>query len=89
MASGLASLASARASARISRPSASVLSTSIVLPLRMVSTSPGRVASPPSMLSVIGTNARTRHRGAIRAMTLIAPITAAPPPMSHFIVIMP
>ena len=34
---------------------ASVLSTSTVLPLAMVSTSPGRVASPPSMLSVMGT----------------------------------
>ena len=40
MASGSSSLASDRASARTSRPSASVLSTSMVLPLRARSTSP-------------------------------------------------
>ena len=54
MASGLASDASDRASASTRRPSASVSSTSMVLPLRRVSTSPGRVASPPNMLSVMG-----------------------------------
>ena len=54
MASGFASEAIDSASASTRRPSASVLSTSMVLPFRMVRTSPGRVASPPSMLSVIG-----------------------------------
>ena len=42
--SGSASVASTSASARTSRPSASVLSTSTVLPPYIVSTSPGRVA---------------------------------------------
>ncbi len=55
IASGLSSDASESASARISRPSASVLSTSTVLPLRIVSTSPGRIALPLGMFSTSGT----------------------------------
>ena len=54
MASGSASQAMDNPSASTSRPSASVLSTSTVLPLRIRSTSPTRVASPPVMLSVAG-----------------------------------
>ena len=41
------------------------------------------------MLSVIGTYARTRHFGATAGSTDMAPTTAAAPPMSHFMVIMP
>ena len=89
IASGRASEASDRASARISRPSASVLTTSMVLPLRIFSTSPGRVASPPSMLSVMGRKARTRTGGASAPITDMAPITAAAPAMSIFMVSMP
>ncbi len=89
MASGLPSLAMARASANTRRPSASVLSTSMVLPFRMVSTSPGRVASPPNMLSVIGMYARTRHFGARAGRTDMVPTTAAAPAMSFFMSIIP
>ena len=55
IASGFSSLARLSASARIRRPSASVLSTSTVLPLRIVNTSPGRIASPLGMFSTSGT----------------------------------
>ena len=54
IASGSSSAAIASASARISRPSASVLVTSTVLPLNIVSTSPGRIAAPETMFSAIG-----------------------------------
>ena len=60
MASALSSTASESASARIRRPSASVLSTSTVLPLRIFSTSPGRIALPLGMFSTSGTYAVTR-----------------------------
>ena len=49
-----ASTASDSPSASTRRPSASVLSTSIVLPLRASSTSPGLIALPPGMFSVVG-----------------------------------
>ena len=54
MASGSSTAAIARASASSRRPSASVLVTSTVLPLNMVSTSPGRIAAPETMFSAIG-----------------------------------
>src|SRR4029453_1569007 len=57
MASGLASAARARPSARIRRPSASVLVTSMVMPLRAVTTSPGRRAAAPGLFSTRGTMA--------------------------------
>ena len=84
MASGSASVASESASARMSRPSASVLRTSTVLPFRMVRTSPTRVASPPVMLSVIGRKPSTRTFAPSVAMARNAPSTAAAPPMSPF-----
>ena len=72
-------------SARMSRPSASVLITSTVLPLALNSTSPGLIARPPGMFSVAGTIPTTRV-GALRsAMARIAHATAAPPAMSSFI----
>ncbi|MNW60009.1 hypothetical protein D3C74_379670 [compost metagenome] len=52
IASTPSSTASAIASAMTSRPSASVLTTSIVRPLRVVRTSPSLVALPEGMLSV-------------------------------------
>ena len=52
--SGSSSAASTSASASTSRPSASVLSTSTVLPPYIVSTSPGRIAVPETMFSAIG-----------------------------------
>ena len=50
------------ASPRISRPSASVLMISTVLPLAPRTTSPGRIAVPPGMFSVVGMTPMTRIR---------------------------
>ncbi len=73
----------------MSRPSASVFRTSTVVPLRMVSTSPTRVASGPGMLSVTGMNPITRTLAPTAAMARKAPRTAAAPPMSPFIPTIP
>ncbi len=89
IASGFASTASESPSARINRPSASVLSTSTVLPLRIFSTSPGRMAAPLGMFSTMGVNAITLALTPRSFNADIAPITAAAPPMSVFIVSMP
>ena len=90
MASGSASLARARASARISRPSASVLSTSTVLPLR----SGQHVAGPGGVAAahVVGHRAGSRRPAPGRrrhGTRRRSPSTAAAPPMSIFMVIMP
>ena len=73
------------ASAKINRPSASVLSTSMVLPFIARMMSPGRCAVPDGMFSTAGTTPKTLMRGATAAMAFIAPMTAAPPLMSPFI----
>ena len=52
--------ASASASHRISRPSASVLPISTVRPLRVVTTSIGRIALPETAFSTIGNSTRSR-----------------------------
>ncbi len=88
-ASGFSSAASDSPSARISRPSASVLRTSTVLPLRILSTSPGLMALGPGMFSVVGTNPMTFDCTPAVRSTDIAPMTAAAPDMSVFIVSMP
>ena len=88
-ASGLSSAARASASARMSRPSASVFSTSTVLPFRILSTSPGRIAVPLGMFSTIGTYAVTLALTPRSFSTDIAASTAAAPDMSVFIVSMP
>ena len=75
----------ASASARISRPSASVFSTSEVLPPRWRSTSPGRMAEPPGMFSADGIAAMTFTFGFSCAMARMAASVAAAPPMSAFI----
>ncbi len=73
------------ASARTSRPSASVLSTSTVLPLRNRRMSPGRVAEPLGRFSVVGVRAitRTGSFSAFAARTHAS--TVAAPIMSYFI----
>ena len=86
IASGSSTAAIASASARISRPSASVLVTSTVLPLYIVSTSPGRIAVPDSMFSAIGAYVVTATGSSSAAMAKVAAITAAAPAMSYFIV---
>jgi len=69
----------------MSRPSASVLSTSTVLPLRMRRMSPGRVAFPPGMFSVTGASATTRT-GSLRSRAAARHAkTVAAPIMSYFI----
>ena len=78
-----------RASARIRRPSASVLLTSTVLPFSWVMMSPGRVAVPEGMFSVEGMTATTSSPSPSSAIAATASRTAAPPDMSIFISCMP
>jgi hypothetical protein len=85
IASGFSSAAITSASARISRPSASVLVISTVVPPRMVSTSPGRIAEPEIMFSAIGAHAVTFTGNPSRAIRKMAWITDAAPAMSSFI----
>ena len=73
-----------RQSASTSRPSASVLMISIVVPLAAVTTSPGLTAVPDGMFSVAPTTATTRTGSRSSAIASIAPSTAAPPDMSNF-----
>ena len=87
--SGFCSVARTSASARTSRPSASVLSTSTVLPPYIVRTSPGRVAEPETMFSAMGTNVDTFTGSLSAAIARVAWTTAAAPAMSHFMVFMP
>ena len=88
--SGLTSLrAYASASASVSRPSASVLLISIVLPFMARSTSPGLVAEPDGMFSVAATSPCTSTGGRSRGSTLRTPRTAAAPDMSPFMRTMP
>jgi hypothetical protein len=86
---GCCSARKASASARMSRPSASVFSTSEVFPLRWRRTSPGRMAEPLGMFSEEGIAAITLIFGFSRAIARIAARIEAAPPMSHFIVSMP
>ena len=68
-----------------SRPSASVLTTSTVLPPWIVSTSPSRVAVPDGMLSVHISQPVTFVRQPRSRSVVIAPRIAADPDMSSFI----
>ena len=70
------------------RPSASVLSTSTVVPSLMVRTSPGVTALPPGRLSVAGIRPTTCTGSPRRAAPDRAPNTAAAPLMSDFMVSM-
>ena len=70
----------------IRRPSASVLVTSTVLPERIVSTSPGRIAVPDGMFSAIGAYVVTVIGSSSAATAKVAAMTEAAPPMSYFIV---
>src|SRR5437867_10927277 len=72
-------------SERTNRPSASVLMISMVLPPEPVTTSPGLIALPDGMFSVVGTMPITLILGLSSAIASMAPTTAAPPPMSDFI----
>ncbi len=61
----------------------------MVLPLRVVRTSPGLMADPPGMFSVNGVMAVILIREPRAAAASTAPSTAAAPPMSVFMVSMP
>ena len=74
---GLKRFAYVMASHRISRPSASVLMTSMVWPERLVTMSPGRVARLPGMFSHAGMMATTLTAGCSSPSACIAPSTRA------------
>jgi len=74
-----------RQSASTSRPSASVLLISIVLPLAAVTMSPGLIEWPLGRFSVAPTTATSLTGRRMRAIVATASITAAPPDMSNFI----
>ncbi len=74
-----------RQSASTSRPSASVLLTSIVLPLDALTMSPGLTERPLGRFSVAPTTATSLTGSRRRATAATASITAAPPDMSNFI----
>ncbi len=89
MREGRSRAASASASHRTSRPSASVLPTSTVMPLRVRIMSRGRKALPATEFSTAGTRTRSRT-GSFSAITTRArPMSVAAPPMSFFIFSMP
>ena len=66
-----------------------MLTISTVLPLALVTTSPGRCALPPGMFSVAATTAITSKGGRRPAITSMAASVAAAPAMSPFILYMP
>ena len=74
-----------RQSASTSRPSASVLLISIVLPLDAVTMSPGLTERPLGRFSVAPTTASSLTGSCRRAIAATASMTAAPPDMSNFI----
>jgi hypothetical protein len=65
------------------------LITSTVFPLALLRISPGLIARPPGMFSVVGTTPITRIGAFSSAIARIAHATAAPPAMSSFIRSMP
>ena len=74
-----------RQSASTSRPSASVLLISIVLPFAAVTMSPGLTARPPGRFSVAPMTATSFTGSRSCAIAATASTTAAPPDMSNFI----
>ena len=88
IASGFSALAATRPSAMTRRPSASVLSTSTVLPPNMVMTSPGRVEPPPGMFSARHSHAVTLTGRPSSAMATMAWWIVAAPAMSLFMTCM-
>jgi hypothetical protein len=83
------STAHARQSARTSRPSASVLTISIVVPVRARTMSPGFIAWPDGRFSVAPITVTTRTGSPRRAIAAVAWSTAAPPDMSNFMSLIP
>jgi hypothetical protein len=86
--SGFSSEASARASHRISRPSASVLPISTVSPLRVLTMSRGRKAFPDTEFSTQGSSTRSRTLSPARMIAWPSPSMIAAPAMSFFMLSM-
>src|SRR5699024_6441296 len=86
--SGLSSVARTKASAITSRPSASVLPFSTVVPPYMVSTSEGRYEVLDGMFSAIDAYAVTFTPSPSSAIARVAASTAAAPDMSSFMLYM-
>ena len=87
--SALSSIALVSASASTNRPSASVLSISTVMPLRLLMISPGRMALPDMLFSAAATSI-CKRTGKCAAMISSASANAcAAPPISFFIKRMP
>ena len=76
-------------SASVSRPSASVLPISMVVPFIARSTSPGRMAAPEGMFSVAAIRPWTSTCGLSAGSARMMPSTAAAPDMSSFMRSMP
>ena len=80
---------SARRSHNTSRPSASVLPTSTVMPLRVRITSSGRIAVPEIEFSTQPTRTASRTGRSASIIMRASPRTVAAPPISFFIRSMP
>ena len=89
IASTFSSTANDSPSASTRRPSASVLRTSTVVPVRAVNTSPGFTAVPLGRLSVHIIQPTTSVRTSSPGSSAMVASTVAAPAMSVFIVIMP
>ena len=85
MKSGSSSQASVMASARTSRPSASVLPTSTFSPARVSMTSSGRIDSDDTAFSAAGISTRSWIWVSAVIRALARPRTCAAPPISFFI----
>ena len=85
MKSGSSSQASVIASARTSRPSASVLPTSTGVPARVSMTSSGRIDFADTAFSAVGTRTRSLTGSAAVITAAARPSTVAAPPISFFI----
>ena len=81
--------ASASASHRMSRPSASVLPISTVMPFLVLTISSGRIALPLTAFSTSGNSTRNRTGNPPCMSACASPSMIAAPPMSFFIIFMP
>ena len=86
---GFSVAASASASHRIRRPSASVLPISTVIPFLVLTMSSGRIALPLTAFSTSGNSTRSRTGNWPAMIACASPSMIAAPAMSFFIMRMP